>query len=85
MDREAETNNVIITKFIARTQMKKRIITLKKMSLHDDNHHSFIFGLSGDELFKMMTSMTAQRYFDTHGKYPSRLDRTKIALKHTKS
>ena len=64
--------------------VKKRKITFKKMSLYDDNHHSFIFGLSGDELLKMMTSMTAQHYFDVHGKYPSRLDRTKIALKHIK-
>ncbi len=64
--------------------MKKRIVTLKKLSLHDTNHHSFIFGLTGDELFKMMTSMTAQRYFEIYGKYPARLDRTKITLKHTK-
>ncbi len=60
--------------------MKKRFITLKKISLHDDNHHSFIFGLTGDALLKMMTSMTAQRYFEIHGTYPPRLDRTKMTL-----
>ncbi len=54
------------------------------MSLHDNNHNSFIFGLNGDDLFKMMTSMTAQHYFEIHGKYPPRLDRTKITFIHTK-
>jgi len=63
---------------------KKRVVTLNKISLHDESHHSFIFGLTGDELFKMMTSMTAQHYFEIHGKYPSRLDRTKIAFKNMK-
>ncbi len=58
------------------------MVTLKKMSLHDNAHHSFIFGLTGDELFKMMTSMTAQRYYEIHGKYPPRLDKTKITFKH---
>ena len=62
----------------------KRKITLKKMSLHDTNHHSFIFGLSGDELLKMMTSMTAQYYFEIHGEYPSRLDKTKITFRKMK-
>jgi len=42
---------------------KKRVITINIMSLHDASHHSFVFGLTGDELFKMMTSMTAQHYF----------------------
>ena len=65
--------------------MKQRKITVTKMSLHDENHHSFIFGLSGDELFKMMSSMTAQHYFDTHGKYPSRLDRTKISIRNVRT
>ena len=65
--------------------MKRKIITLKRMSLHDENHHSFIFGLTGDELFKMMTSMTAQHYFEIHGKYPPRLDKTKIAFKNIKA
>lgn len=55
------------------------------MSLHDEAHHSFIFGLSGDELFKMMTSMTAQHYFEIHGKYPPRLDKTKITFRNTKA
>lgn len=64
--------------------MKKRIVTVKKMSLHDSSHHSFIFGLTGDELLKLMTSMAAQRYFDLHGAYPPRLDKTKITLKHSK-
>ena len=63
---------------------KKRVVTLNKISLHDESHHSFIFGLTGDELFKMMTSMTAQHYYEIHGKYPSRLDRTKIAFKNMK-
>jgi len=63
----------------------KRIITINKMSLHDESHHSFIFGLTGDELFKMMTSMTAQHYFETHGKYPPRLDKTKISIRTTKA
>ena len=65
--------------------MKKRVITVNKISLHDESHHSFVFGLSGDELFKMMTSMTAQRYYEIHGKYPPRLDRTKIAFKNMKT
>ncbi len=64
---------------------KKRVITVHKMLLHDENHHSFIFGLTGDELLKMMTSMTAQRYYEIHGKYPPRLDRTKIAFRHIKA
>ena len=63
---------------------KTRFITVNKMSLHDESHHSFIFGLSGDELFKMMTSMTAQRYFEIHGKYPAPLDRTKITFRNRK-
>jgi len=63
----------------------KRIITINKMSLHDNSHHSFIFGLTGDELFKMMTSMTAQHYFEIHGKYPPRLDKTKISIRTTKA
>jgi len=65
--------------------MKKRVITINKMSLHDAYHHSFIFGLTGDELFKIMTSMTAQRYFEIHGKYPPRLDKTKIAMRNIKA
>ena len=65
--------------------MKKRVVTINKMSLHDASHHSFIFGLTGDELFKMMTSMTAQRYFETHGKYPQRLDKTKIVMRNVKA
>ena len=64
---------------------KKRVITINRMSLHDVSHHSFIFGLTGDELFKMMTSMTAQRYFETHGKYPQRLDKTKIVIRKVKA
>ena len=64
--------------------MKERIVTVKKMSLHDSSHHSFIFGLTGDELLKLMTSMAAQRYFDIHGLYPPRLDKTKITLSYTK-
>ena len=65
--------------------MKKRVITIKKLSLLDEAHHSFIFGLTGDELFKMMTSMTAQHYFEIHGKYPPRLDRTKISTRNAKA
>ena len=61
--------------------MKKRAITINKISLHDKAHHSFIFGLSVDELLKMMTSMSAQRYFEIHGKYPPRLDKTKISFR----
>jgi hypothetical protein len=61
--------------------MKKRVATISKLSLHDEAHHSFVFGLSGDELLKLMTSMTAQHYFDTHGRYPSRLDKTKISFR----
>ena len=64
---------------------RKRVITINRMSLHDESHHSFVFGLTGDELFKIMTSMTAQRYFETHGKYPQRLDKTKIAIRKMKS
>ena len=56
----------------------------KKMSLHDSSHHSFIFGLRGDELLKLMISMAAQRYFDIHGLYPPRLDKIKITLSYTK-
>ena len=55
------------------------------MSLHDNNHHSFIFGLTGDELFKMMTSITAQHYFEIHGNIHPRLDKTKIAFRNTKA
>ncbi len=64
---------------------KKRVITINKMSLHDESHNSFIFGLTGDELFKMMTAMTAQRYFEIHGKYPPRLDKTKISIRNAKA
>ncbi len=64
--------------------MNKRTVTVKKMRLHDSSHHSFIFGLTGDELLKLMTSMTAQRYFEIHGVYPPRLDKTKIAFKRVK-
>lgn len=62
--------------------MKKRVVTVNKMSLHNASHHSFIFGLTGDELFKLMTSMAAQRYFEMHGTYPPRLDKTKIKMRH---
>jgi len=64
---------------------KKRVITINKMSLHDESHNSFIFGLTGDELFKMMTSITAQHYFEIHGKYPPRLDKTKITILNLKA
>jgi len=63
---------------------KDRAITVNKMSIYDEAHHSFIFGLTGDELFKMMTAMTAQHYFEIHGKYPPRLDKTKISIRTTK-
>jgi len=66
-------------------KQKKRIITINKVSLHDESHHSYIFGLTGDELLKMMTSMTAQHYFEIHGKYPSRLDKTKISIRNRKA
>ena len=65
--------------------MRRRKITLKKISLHDKEHHSFIFGLSGEALFKMMTSITAQHYFEIHGKYPPRLDKTKITFRKIKA
>ena len=45
--------------------MKKRVVTLKKLSLHDETHNSFVFGLTGDELLKVMTAMTAQHYYDS--------------------
>ena len=61
--------------------MKKRIVSINKLSLHDKQHHSFVFGLSGEELLKVMTSMAAQHYYDTHGKYPSRLDKTKVSFR----
>ena len=64
---------------------KKRVITVHRMLLHDETHHSFIYGLTGDELLKMMTSMTAQHYFEIHGKYPPRLDRTKISFRPSKA
>jgi hypothetical protein len=64
---------------------KKRVVTIHKMSLYDEDHHSFIFGLTVDELLKMMTSMTAQHYFEIHGKYPSRLDKTKISIRNRKA
>ena len=54
------------------------------MSLHDKKHHSFTFGLTGDALFKMMTSMTAQHYFEIHGKYPPKLDKSKISFRRMK-
>ncbi len=44
--------------------MKKRVVTLKKLSLHDEMHNSFVFGLTGDELLKVMTAMTVQHYYD---------------------
>jgi hypothetical protein len=65
--------------------VKKRIVTLNKISLHNKEHHSFIFGLSGDELFKIMTSISAQYYFEIHGRYPPRLDKTKIVFKSMKA
>ena len=61
------------------------MVTVKKISLHDEAHHSFIFGLSGDELFKMMTAMTAQHYFEMHGEYPARLDKTKVVFRSMKA
>ena len=68
-----------------RSLMQKRTVTVKKMSLHDDAHHSFVFGLTGDELLKMMTSMSAQRYFEIHGTYPPRLDKNKITINPDRS
>ncbi len=68
-----------------RCPMRKKTLTLKKVSLHDTNHHSFIFGLTGDALLKMMTSMTAQHYFEIHGTYPPRLDKTKMTVRHMKA
>jgi hypothetical protein len=65
--------------------VNKRVVTLNKTSLHNEDHHSFVFGLTGDELFKMMTSMTAQYYFEVHGKYPPRLDKTKVSIKNIKA
>jgi len=65
--------------------MEKRKITLKKVSLHDTGHHSFVFGLTGEALLKMMTSMTAQHYFETHGTYPPRLDKSKMTMRHMKA
>ena len=62
----------------------KRKMTLKKISLHDTEHHSFIFDLDGEGLLKMMTSMTAQHYFEVHGEYPSRLDKTKVTFRKMK-
>jgi len=59
----------------------KKKVTLKKISLHDDNHHSFTFGLSVEKLLKMMTSMTAQHHFERYGKYPKRLDKSKISMR----
>ena len=61
--------------------MRQRVVTINKLSLHDEEHHSFVYGLTGDELLKVMTSMTAQHYFDTHGHYPPRLDKTKISFR----
>ena len=65
--------------------MKKRIITINKMSLHDKEHHSFTSGLTGDTLFKMMTSMAAQYYFEMHGTYPPKLDKSKVSFRHMKA
>jgi hypothetical protein len=64
--------------------MKKRVVTVKTLSLHDTDHHSFIFGLNGEELLRMMTSMTAQHYFEIHGKYPPQLDKTKFTIRKLK-
>jgi hypothetical protein len=55
------------------------------MSLYDDDHHSFVFDLTGDELFKMMTSISAQQYYEIHGKYPPRLDKTKMSFRKLKA
>ncbi len=65
--------------------IKKRVVTINKMSLHDRKHHSFTFGLTGDELFKMMTSMTAQYYFEIYGKYPPKLDKSKVSFRQMKA
>lgn len=64
--------------------MKKRVVTVHKMSLYNKGHHSFVFGLTGDELFQMMTSMAAQHYFEQHGKYPPRLDKSKVVFRSMK-
>ena len=64
---------------------KKRTVTIKKMSLYDDDHHSFVFDLTGDELFKIMTSISAQQYYEIHGKYPPRLDKTKMSFRKLKA
>ena len=64
--------------------MKKKTISISKMSLHDKEHHSFTFGLTGDALFKMMTSMTVQHYFEIHGTYPPKLDKSKISFRRMK-
>ncbi len=69
----------------ATVKQKKRIVTLKKVSLHDTAHHSFVFGLSGDELFMMMTAMTAQHYYEMHGEYSARLDKSKVSFRSLKN
>jgi len=44
-----------------------------------------MFGLSGDELFKMMTSMSPQYYYEMHSRYPARLDKTKVLFRSMKA
>lgn len=77
----------LVTHKRATVKHQKRTVTLKKMSLHDTAHHSFVFGLSGDELFKMMTAMTAQHCFEMHGEYqyPERLDKSKVSFRSLKN
>lgn len=62
----------------------KRVVTIKKSLLHSEKHHSFMFDLSGDELFKIMTALSAERYRQLHGMYPDRLDKTKVSTRALK-
>lgn len=62
-------------------KQNKRQITVKKMSLHDKDHHSFIFGLSGDELFEVMSNLTKIHYCKNGKKFPDKLDKSKVSFR----
>ena len=62
----------------------KRKITFKKISLHDADNNSFVFGLNVESLLKLMTSMSAQHYYENYASYPSMLDRSEVSVRKLK-
>lgn len=71
-----------LTELQKRALERKKKITVKKTSLHDEiSHHSFHFELNISQSWNLLTQMSIQKWeSETGNKAPTWVDKTKVRI-----